>query len=126
MHICKSRKVKMTADRPDFEEESISLLRQLLSGIEDYLFKGYDRWPDIPPGQNIDPFHLECDVSADPDTIGQSEVSNALLLGRLPNYAPYDVTKKQFSLFFPRGMATEALFPQVSSSYTDPDNGITY
>ncbi len=94
--------------------------------FETTLFLGQDWWPDLPPLQSIDPFHLECDVSADPEKIGASEVANAFIFGRLPNYAPHNGATMQFSLFFPRGMATDAVFPESSSSYTDPDTGIMY
>jgi hypothetical protein len=68
----------------------------------------------------------ECDVSADPKTIEPSEVVNDILFGRYPNFYPYDVNVPQQSHLFPRGMATDALYPAKSSLYTDPETGILY
>jgi hypothetical protein len=68
----------------------------------------------------------ECDVSADPKSIEPSEVVNNMMFGRYPNFFPYDVTAVQFSQLFPRGMATDALYPAESSLYTDPETGIPY
>ncbi len=98
-----------------------------LSVIQNTMLKGEDWWPTVAPEQSLQQLTFpECDVSADPDSIEPLETSNALLFGRTPNYAPYSVTQLQYSLFFPRGMVTDALFPSVSSVYTDPDTGILY
>ena len=91
------------------------------------MLKGQDWWPTVAPEQALQQMTIpECDISADPDGIELSETVNAFLFGRTPNYAPYIVTQMQWSLFFPRGMATDALFPSTSSVYTDPDTGILY
>ncbi len=99
----------------------------LLSAIQNTMFKGQDWWSTVAPEQVLQQMAFpECDVSADADSIKPSETVSALLFGRTPNHAPYSVTQLQNSLFFPRGMATDALFPSVSSVYTDPDSGILY
>ncbi len=98
-----------------------------LSIIQNTMFKGEDWWPTVPPEQALQQLNFpECGASADANRIEPPETVNALLFGRTPNYAPYIVTQLQWSLFFPRGMATDALFPSTSSVYTDPDTGILY
>jgi hypothetical protein len=99
----------------------------VLSVIQNIMLKGEDWWPIVAPEQALQQMTIpECDISADPDGIELSETVNAFLFGGTPNYAPYIVTQLQYSLFFPRGMATDALFPSSSSVYTDPDTGILY
>ena len=51
------------------------------------------------------------------DDIPPGEQVQALFLGQLPS--PAD--RKQMSVEFPAGMATDAMFPEVSSEYTFPD-----
>ncbi len=98
-----------------------------LSVIQNSLLEGEDWWPTIAPEQALQRVTFpKCDVSAVPDSIEPSETVNAFFYGKTPNYAPYNVTQTQFSLFFPRGMDTDALFPSLSSVYTDPDTGILY
>jgi hypothetical protein len=102
----------------------------ILENFLNTMFKGEDWMPrDRFAGHIMDQFAMpECTLSADPEGLGVSEFSNAVAFGRFPNLAPYDGggTAFQSSLFFPRGMATEALFPDVSSTYTDPDTGTQY
>jgi hypothetical protein len=110
-----------------FDEQMLKGAEALLSVIQNTLLKGVDWWPTIAPEQVLYQWTFpECDVSADPDSIEPSETVNAFLFGKTPNFAPYVVTQMQLSLFFPRGMATGALFPITSSVYTDPDTGILY
>ena len=98
-----------------------------LSILESNVFSGRGWWPTVDPAEVLQPFAVpDCDVSADPKAMKKSETSNALLFGRFPNLAPYDAAQQQFSMFFPRGMATEALFPPESSFYTDPKTGVLY
>jgi hypothetical protein len=74
----------------------------------------------------LDPFQFpECDVSADINDIDPSDFVNALAFGRLGNYTSKSYVT-QMSIFFPRGMATDAVFPAESSLYTDPETGILY
>ncbi len=95
--------------------------------FESYLFPGIEWWPTVGPAEVLQQFAVpECDISADPKAIEKSETSNAVLFGRFPNLAPYDIAQQQFSVLFPRGMATEALFPLESSFYTDPKTGVLY
>ncbi len=99
----------------------------LISVIQNTIQKGVDWWSTVALEQPLQQLTFpECDVSANPDSIEPSETVNAFLFGRTPNYAPYSVTQSQSSTFFPRGMATGALFPRTSSVYTDPDTGILY
>jgi hypothetical protein len=113
--------------KADFDEQMMKFAEALLSGIQNTLLRGENWWPTVAPEQSLQQVRFpECDFSADPDGIEPSETVNALLVGRTINYAPYSVTQVQYSLFFPRGMATDALFPNVSSVYTDPDTGILY
>jgi hypothetical protein len=102
----------------------------LLENFLGQMLRGEDWVPrDRFGGQIMDQFAMpDCTLSADPEGFGVSEVSNTIAFGRFPNLAPYDGSGKYFqsSLFFPRGMATEALFPDVSSTYTDPDTGTQY
>ncbi len=92
-----------------------------------FMFEHEDWWPTVPPEQALQQVKFpECDVSADADSIEPPETVNAFLFGRTPNSARYTLTQSQYSLFFPRGMATDALFPSTSSVYTDPDTGILY
>jgi hypothetical protein len=88
---------------------------------------GKEWWPTVGPAEILQHFTVpDCDVSADPKASKKSETANALAFGRFPNLAPYDIGQRQYSLVFPRGMATEALFPLKSSFYTDPKTGIVY
>ncbi len=99
----------------------------LVSLLEDLLFVGREWWPTVDPAERMQQFAVpNCDVSADPKVIEKAETGNALVFGRFPNLAPYDIAQLQFSMFFPRGMATEALFPLESSFYTDPKTGVLY
>jgi hypothetical protein len=76
----------------------------------------------------LDSFQFpECNASADPKDIAHSEEMNAFVFGRWGlGIIPYALEFMQPSLYFPRGMATEALFPAESSLYTDPETGILY
>ncbi len=123
--------IAIIADDPEskakFDEQLVKGAENFLSIIQNTMFKGKDWWPTVDPEQVLQQLAFpECDVSADPDSIEPYETVNALLFGRTPNHAPYSVTHQQYSLFFPRGMATDALFPSISSVYTDPDTGILY
>ncbi len=113
--------------KANFDNQMMKGAEVFLSAIQNTMLKGVDWWPTIAPEQAL---HLwtfpKCDVSAAPDSIEPSETVNAFLVGRTPNYAPYIMTQSQYSLFFPRGMATDALFPSASSVYTDPDTGMLY
>jgi hypothetical protein len=98
-----------------------------ISALESNLFVGFGWWPTVGPAELIQQFEVpDCDISADPKAIEKAETGNALVFGRFPNLAPYDIALMQFSMLFPRGMATEALFPLESSSYTDPKTGVLY
>jgi hypothetical protein len=105
-----------------FDEEMLKFAESYLFVIQTIL-GDVDWWPTVAQDQLTFP---KCDISADPDSIEPSETVNALLFGRFPDYAPYNVTQLQHSFFFPRGMVTDALFPSASSLYTDPDTGIVY
>ncbi len=99
----------------------------IISVFEINLFSGKEWWPTVGPAEVLQQCEVpDCDISADPKAIEKSETSNALTFGRFPNLAPYDIAQLQFSLFFPRGMSTEALFPLESSFYTDPKTGVLY
>ena len=99
----------------------------MISVVESKLFSGKEWWPTVGPAEFMQQFAVpDCDVSADPKAIEKSETCNALAFGRYPNLAPYDIAHLQFSVLFPRGMATEALFPLETSSYTDPKTGVLY
>jgi hypothetical protein len=113
--------------KANFDEQMMKSAETYLSVIQNNLFKGQDWWPTVAPEQSLQQITFpECDVSADPESIEPSETVNTLLFGGTPNYALYSVTQLQFSFFFPRGMAADALFPTTSSVYTDPDTGILY
>jgi hypothetical protein len=99
----------------------------MTSFFENSLFSGKEWWPTVGPAEILQQFAVpDCDVSADPKAIEKSETGNAVVFGRFPNLAPYDIGQTQFSVLFPRGMATEALFPLESSFYTDPKTGDFY
>jgi hypothetical protein len=113
--------------KANFDEQMMKSAQNLLSVIQNTMLKGQDWWLTVTPEQVLQQVTFpECDVSADADSIEPSETANAFLFGRTPNHAPYSVTQIQHSLFFPRGMATDALFPSVSSVYTDPYTGILF
>jgi hypothetical protein len=113
--------------KANFDEQMMNLAGTILSIIQNTLLQGEDWWPTVAPEQALQQLAFpECDVSADADSIEPSETISTFLFGRTPNYAPYSVTQIQYSLFFPRGMATDKLFPSVSSVYIDPDTGILY
>ncbi len=114
--------------KANFDEQMLKGAESFLSVIQNTMLKSADWWPTVASEQAMQQkiTFPECDVSADPDSIEPSETVNAFLFGRTPNYAPYIVMEMQLSTFFPRGMATDALFPSTSSSYTDPDTGILY
>jgi hypothetical protein len=95
--------------------------------MENNLFSGEEWWPTVGPAEVLQQIAVpDCDISADPKASEKSETGNAVVFGRFPNLAPYDIAQKQFSILFPRGMATEALFPLESSFYTDPKTGVLY
>jgi hypothetical protein len=111
----------------NFDAQMMKAAEALVSAIQTNFFKGQNWWPTVAPEQALQQVTFpECDVSANLDSIEKSETANAFLFGKNPNYAPYSVTQEQYSFFFPRGMATDELFPSVSSLYTDPDTGILY
>ncbi len=113
--------------KANFDEQMMKSAENFLANIQNTMFKGQDWWSTVAPEKVLQQAAFpECDISADADRIEPSETANALLCGRTPNHAPYSVMHQQYSLFFPRGMATDALFPSVSSVYTDPDTGILY
>jgi hypothetical protein len=113
--------------RANFDEKMMKAAEGFLSAIQNTMLPGEDWWPTVAPEQSLQQWAFpDCDVSADPGSIETSETVNAFVFGRTPPYAPYNVTQVQYSLFFPRGMATDALFPTTSSVYTDPDTGILY
>ena len=95
--------------KANFNEQMLKSAENYLSAIQNTILKGADWWPTVAPEQALQQGTFpECDDSADPDSIEPSETANAFLFGRNPNYAPYIVTQQQHSLFFPRGMATDA------------------
>ncbi len=105
--------------------------QKILEVLPPKLFENKEWFPEfasLHSGQIQNPFSLpHCDLGADVTTIEASDVTNALIFGRLPNFAAYNNKSEQFSLFFPRGMSTDALFPNVSSSYIDDDTfGVSY
>jgi hypothetical protein len=113
--------------KANFDEQMLKGAENFLSVIQNTMLKGEDWWPTVALEQALQQVQFpKCDLSADADDIEPSETVNAFLFGRTVNYAPYAVTQLQYSLFFPRGMATDALFPSISSIYTDPDTGILY
>ncbi len=113
--------------KANFNEQMLKGAENYLSVIQNTMLKGEDWWPTVAPEQALQQVTFpECDVSADADSIEPSETVNAFVFGRFPDYAPYSVTQTQYSLFFPRGMATDELFPSTSSVYTDPDTGVFY
>jgi hypothetical protein len=124
---CIASIAKDPKSKANFDEQMMKGAETFLSVIQNTLLKDEDWWPTVAPEQALQQLTFpECDVSADPDSIEQPETVNAFLFGKTPNYAPYSVTQSQYSLFFPRGMATDALFPSTSSVYTDPDTGVVY
>ena len=124
---CLASIAKDPESKANFDEQMMKAAENLLSVIQNTMLKGQDWWPTVAPEQALQPWTFpECDISADPDSIEPSETVNAFLFGRTPNYAPYSVAQLQWSTFFPRGMATDALFPSTFSVYTDPDTGILY
>ncbi len=96
----------------------------ILSAFESTLFSGVEWWSTVDPAEVLQQFAVpDCDISADPKTIEKAETVNAFVFGRFPNLAPNDIAQPQFSVLFPRGMTTDALFPLESSFYTDPKTG---
>jgi hypothetical protein len=113
--------------KANFDEQMMKAAETFLSVIQNTMLEGQDWWPTVASEQALEQWTFpECDVSADPNSIETSETVNAFIFGRTQNYAPYSVAQLQYSLFFPRDMATDALFPSTSSVYTDPDTGILY
>jgi hypothetical protein len=101
----------------------------VISTFGSTLFSGVEWWPTVDPAKALQQFAVpDCDVSADPKAIEKAEMGNAVVFGRFPNLVPsdIDIAQQQFSFFFSRGMATEALFPLESSFYTDPKTGVLY
>jgi hypothetical protein len=113
--------------KANFDEQMLKGAEVFLSAIQNNMLNGQGWWPTVALEQALHQWTFpECDVSADPDGIEPSEMGNAFLFGRIPNYAPYSLMQTQYSMFFPRGMTTNALFPSASSVYTDPDTGVLY
>ncbi len=111
--------------KANFDEKMMNAAELYLSVLQNTF--GQDWWHTVASGQRLKQWTFpECDVSANPDSIEASEMINAFVFGRAPNYAPYSVMQYQLSMVFPRGMATDALFPSTSSVYTDPETGIIY
>jgi hypothetical protein len=120
--LCLASIAKDPVAQANFDKAMMSSVRTLESNT-DKLF-GQSRSPGYP---DLHPFTFpECDISADAESIDPSDEINALIFGRYPNVKPYSITEKQYSPFFPRGMATDELYPAVSSLYSDPDTGILY
>ncbi len=124
-------RVASIAEKPEtkalFEEQMRKASEAVVYILESSLFSGKEWWPTVGPAEVLQQFAFpDCDVSADPKAFEKSETSNAVVFGRFPNLDPYDIAQLQFSMLFPRGMATEALFPLESSFYTDPKTGVLY
>jgi hypothetical protein len=77
-------------------------------------------------GRKRPPFTLsQCDVTGGTlDDIPDENRISAFLLGRHP-YKEHAFGKK-YSPYFPEGMSLEAMYPEVASSYEDPDRGRLY
>jgi hypothetical protein len=108
--------------KANFDEQMLGLDHFVNDNMRTTLFEGKDWWPTIPSNFDFTGFSLlACDSSAvvDPVQIADEDLPHSFLMGMFPNVAAED--EVQFSMLFPKEMATEAMYPETSSIWTDTE-----